>query len=175
MTHEGTIFRVFCNTDSASSIFPINVDTEETTGRCGVGIESMVLIPDVSDGARQDYWATRSYVQFSSPSFPPFIDSTSDITSATPNKYDLVFDRVPLIATPNLGNSQESTRATYAIDRIYTKDSASFSQMRNNPNALGSGAVPIRIIDENNEIIPDNYITKLSFVLMIYKPRPVYP
>jgi hypothetical protein len=175
MTNQGTIFRVFCNTDTAETTFPINVDTEETSGRCCVAIENMVLIPQVADGVSQDYWASRSYVQFSSPSFPPFIDVTSDATTTPSQKYDLVFDRVPLIATPNVGNAQQSTRSTYAIDRIYTTDSASFSQMRNNPNSLGSGSVVIRLLDENNEPVPDNLITKLTFTLMVYKPRSKYP
>jgi len=47
--------------------------------------------------------------------------------------------------------------------------------MRNNPNSLGSGAVVIRLLDENNEPIPDNLITKLTFTLMVYKPRTKYP
>ena len=130
----------------------------------------MVLIPSVASPEEQDYWATRSYVQFSSPSFPPFIDASCDVTSATPEKYDLVFDRVPLIATPNVGDSFASTRSTYAIDRVYTKDSASFSQMRNNPNSLSGGAITIRLLDESNEVIPDAYLDKLTFTLIVYKP-----
>ena len=173
--NNGTVFRVFCNTDTATTTFPINVDTEETSGRCGVCVENMVLIPEVSTNDQQDFWSLTSYVQFSSPSLPPHIDVTSDVTSATPQKYDLVFDRVPLIATANVGNRLQSTRSTYAIDRIYTQDSASFSQMRNNPNALSSGALTVRLLDENNDPIPDEYINKLSFTLMIYKPRQQYP
>ena len=135
----------------------------------------MVLIPEVSTAVQQDFWSLTSYVQFSSPSLPPHIDVTSDVTSPTPQKYDLVFDRVPLIATANVGNSQLSTRSTYAIDRIYTEDSASFSQMRNNPNSLGSGQIQIRLLDESNDPIPDEYINKLTFTLMVYKPRQQYP
>jgi len=173
--NAGTIFRVFLNTTTATTTFQINVDTEETSGRCGVCVENMVLIPEVATNDQQDYWSLRSYVQFSSPSLPPFIDVTSDATTDPPQKYDLVFDRVPLIATANVGNSQLSTRSTYAIDRQYNENSASFSQMRNNPNALGSGSVTIRLLDENNEPIPDEFINKLTFTLMIYKPRQQYP
>lgn len=175
MTNQGTIFRIFCTTDKGTTTFPINVDTEETSGRCCVGVESMVLIPQVSTNDQQDYWAERSYIQFSSPSFPPFIDVTSNALSDPPQKYDLVFNRVPLIATPNVGNSQLSTRSTYAIDRLYTQDSASFSQMRNNSNSLGTGSVTIRLLDQNNDVIPDELINEISFTLMIYKPRPKYP
>jgi len=175
MSNQGTIFRIFCTTNQGTTQFPINCDTEETSGRCCVGIESMVLIPEVSTDAEQNYWASRSYIQFSSPSFPPFIDVTSNVLSDPPQKYDLVFNRVPLIATPNVGNSQQSTRSTYAIDRLYTQDSASFSQMRNNPNSLGSGSVTIRLLDQNNDLIPDELINTMSFTLMIYKPRAKYP
>ena len=175
MSSNGTVFRVFCNTTTATTTFPVDIDTEETSGRCGVCVENMVLIPEVSTAVQQDFWSQTSYVQFSSPSLPPHIDVTSDVTSPTPQKYDLIFDRVPLIATANVGNSQLSTRSTYAIDRIYTEDSASFSQMRNNPNSLGSGQIQIRLLDESNEPIPDEYINKLTFTLMVYKPRQQYP
>lgn len=175
MSSNGTVFRVFCNTTTGTTTFPVDISTEETSGRCGVCVENMVLIPEVSTAVQQDFWSLTSYVQFSSPSLPPHIDVTSDVTSPTPQKYDLVFDRVPLIATANVGNSQLSTRSTYAIDRIYTEDSASFSQMRNNPNSLGSGQIQITLLDETNEPIPDEYINKLTFTLMVYKPRQQYP
>jgi hypothetical protein len=174
-SNTGTIFRCFLNTTTATTAFQINVDTEQTSGRCGVCVENMVLVPEVATSDQQDFWSLRSYVQFSSPSFPPFIDATSDATSDPPQKYDLVFDRVPLIATPNVGNSQLSTRSTYAIDRQYTEDSCSFSQMRNNPNSLGSGSITVRLLDETNTPIPDEFINKLTFTLMIYKPRQQYP
>jgi len=135
----------------------------------------MALLPFVEDAVSQDYWSSRTYVQFSSPSFPPFIDATSDATQTPSQKFDLVFDRIPLIATPNLGDATAFTQATYAIDRIYTEDSVSFSQMRNNPNSLGTGEIVIRLLDQNNEIIPDELIAKLTFTLLIWKPRPNYP
>ena len=171
MANQGTIFRVFCTTDKGTATFPINIDTELTSGRVGVGIESMVLIPAVTTELQQDYWATRSYIQFSSPNFPPFIDVTSNTTLIPPQRFDLIFNRIPLIATPNVGNALQSTRSTYAIDRLYTQDSASFSQMRNNANSLGSGQVSITLLDQHNDAIPDDYLEEISFTLMIYKPK----
>ena len=94
--NAGTIFRVFLNTTTATTTFQINVDTEDTSGRCGVCVENMVLIPEVATADQQNFWSLRSYVQFSSPSLPPFIDVTSDATADPPQKFDLVFDRVPL-------------------------------------------------------------------------------
>jgi hypothetical protein len=47
--------------------------------------------------------------------------------------------------------------------------------MRNNSNSLGTGSVTIRLLDQNNDVIPDELINEISFTLMIYKPRPKYP
>ncbi|MGI9555332.1 MAG: hypothetical protein ACR2M9_00610 [Cyanophyceae cyanobacterium] len=172
--NNGTIFRIFCNTDSNNSTFKCNIETEELTGRVFVGIENYVLIPSVDTAEKQDYWATRSYIQFSSPSFPPFIDLSTDTITNTEN-YNLIFSRVPLIASPTLGDSAEVTRATYALDRLFNKNSSSFYEMRNNPSTLSRGQINIRFLDQSFDEIPSDFIEQLSFTLIIYKPKNKYP
>lgn len=171
--NNGTIFRIFCNTDKNNANFKCNIETEELNGRVFIGIENYVLIPSVDTGAKQDYWATRSYMQFASNSFPPFIDLSTDTVTNTEN-YNLIFSRVPLIASPTLGDQSEVTRATYALDRLFNKNSASFYEMRNNVGALSRGEIKIRFLDQEFNEIPDDYIDTLSFSLIIYKPRNKY-
>lgn len=211
--NNGTIYRVFVNAgddqetniDSnlgVNSTLDIKVDIAQgdLTGNVFVGIENFVIKPRVSNGtlgaqnALQNFWASRKYLQFESYQLAPYIDFTSQhITSATNgaersqngSRNTQIFARLPLIASPTLGNSQKTTEATFAGDRVINKDSVLY-EMRNNPLALSNGRLRFRILDEYGEVLPSEFgssankvpvtaILSLAFTLVIYKPRENYP
>ena len=201
--NNGTIFRVYVNigdkapasTDAAVGVgsdvdIKVDLAQQELTGNCFIGIENFVLKPRVSNANEttqdelQDYWAKTTYLQMESYQLAPYIDFSSQTNTAAGSEQDnqnlsrstQMFARVPLIAAPTLGNSQLTTEATFALDRVLNKDSILY-EMRNNPFALSNGRLKFRLLDQDGIPIPGsdlNYILKLSFTLVIYKPDENY-
>ena len=186
--NNGTIFRAFIRTDKVNVDAKLDIGQQELTNKVFIGVENMVLKPKVSDPdpliteVLQDFWSSTSYIQLESYQLPPYIDYTSNNiaevgeTETASNlrcRNTSIFARLPLIASPTLGDSQLTTEATFALDRILNKDSILY-EMINNPHALSNGRFKFRILDERGVPIPDDYINSFSFTLVIYKPNNKY-
>jgi len=213
--NNGTIFRVFVNIADKSPVsatapadlkkgVPLEIDCkvdiaqQELTGNVLLGVENYVVKPRTQHGtasvqtALQNYWASRSFLQFESFQLAPYIDFTSQLdtqansvlaqeSNSADSRNTQVFARVPLIATPSLGNAQLTTEATFAGDRVFNKDSVMY-EMRNNPLALSNGRLRFRVLDENGVPIPRintsgedvSYLKGLAFTLVVYKPNEKY-
>jgi hypothetical protein len=77
------------------------------------------------------------------------------------------------VATPTLGDSSLTTQAQFAVDRVLNKDSILY-EMINNPSALSSGNLNIRVLDVLGQSILEDYILGIAFTLVIYKPSNKY-
>jgi len=210
--NNGTIFRVFVNVSDNVGVgdnnlgvpeeidCKVDISQQELSGNVLMGIENFVVKPRVefaSDPATQtllqDYWAKKRYLQFESYQLAPYIDFSSqndtqsnqivaqELNSAN-SRNTQIFGRIPLIATPSLGNSNQITEATFAGDRVLNKDSILY-EMRNNPLALQNGRLRFRILDETGAPIKrislagqvdKSYLLSISFTLVIYKPKDNY-
>lgn len=176
----------------------LDIAQQELTGTVFIGIENFVVKPRVASGnpanptaeqvALQNYWANLRYLQLESFQLPPYIDYTSqeftgpgfEAESQNASRNTQIFARLPLIATPSLGNANLTTQATFASDRVLNKDSILY-EMRNNPFALSNGRLRFRILDEYNQPLRRTFgaldltaILALSFTLVIYKPNDTY-
>jgi hypothetical protein len=174
--NNGTIFRVFIVSGSTSSTINTKVDISQMdlNNKVFIGVENFVLRPDVSSDEKQDFWSNAPFIQLQSNNLPPFIDYTTyNDPIGIPATNTRIFARIPLIATPTLGNSQLTTPAQFALDRVLNKDSILY-EMINNPSALSSGNLNIRILGVLGESIPDDYIEGVAFTLVIYKPSNRY-
>tara|TARA_Y100000385_G_C13103062_1_gene645775 strand:+ start:558 stop:1136 length:579 start_codon:yes stop_codon:yes gene_type:complete len=188
--NNGTIFRAFIRTNEINSDCKIDIGQQELNNKVFIGVENMVLKPNVSDADPdiqdflQDFWSTKSYIQLESYQLPPYIDYTSnnistggdDVQESLRCRNTNIFARLPLIATPTLGDSQLTTEATFALDRVLNKDSILY-EMVNNPHALSNGRLKFRILDEQGRPLSQgdvNLIKSLSFTLVIYKPDNKY-
>ena len=198
--NNGTIFRAFIRGDKPIIDAKIDIGQQELNNKVFIGIENYVLKPTVSGDDEsitkvlQKFWAETTYIQLESYQLPPYIDYTSDniaITNETEVEQQqrcrntTIFARLPLIAVPTLGNYERTTESTFALDRVLNKDSILY-EMINNPNALSSGRLKFRILDDKGQVIPSvakniadidvpvNFISSLSFTLVIYKPDNKY-
>lgn len=198
--NNGTIFRAFIRTDKVIVDAKLDIGQQELNNKVFIGVENMVLKPKVSDddlqvtALLQEFWSSTSYIQLESYQLPPYIDYTSnnivnagetEVEEQLRCKNTSIFARFPLIAVPTLGDSQLTTEATFALDRVLNKDSILY-EMINNPHALSNGRLKFRILDEQGRPIPDfafnenservsvDYIDSLSFTLVIYKPDKKY-
>ena len=174
--NNGTIFRVFVASVSGKSTINTRVDRcqMELSNKVFIGVENLVLRPDVSTDEKKDYWSNNPYIQLQSLNLPPFIDYSSyDILNNTNTGNSRIFARIPLIATPTLGDSNLTTQASFAVDRVLNKDSILY-EMINNPSALSNGNFNIRVLDFGGNDVPDGYILGLIFTLVIYKPSNKY-
>jgi hypothetical protein len=198
--NNGSIFRVFIRTNDINVDAKIDIGQQELNNKVFIGVENMVLKPNVSDDDPlateflQDFWSSTSYIQLESYQLPPYIDYTSNniesigestVEEGLRCRNTNIFARLPLIASPTLGNSAKTTEATFALDRTLNKDSILY-EMINNPNALSNGRLKFRILDEqglplpeiilneNLQEIPIKYINSFSFTLVIYKPDNKY-
>ena len=186
--NNGTIFRAFIRSNESTVDAKLDISQQTLNNKVFIGVENMVLKPRVSDDdpdrtdTLQDYWSSTSYIQLESYQLPPYIDYISNnipTTDETVTEAQLrcrttsIFARLPLIASPTLGDSALTTEATFALDRVLNKDSILY-EMINNPNALSNGRLKFRILDERGVIVPTGYINSLSFTLVIYKPDNKY-
>ena len=207
--NNGTIFRVFVNIGDTTATdvgvnneldVQVDVAQQELTGNVFIGIENFVIKPRVANtdadvqAELQDYWAQTTYMQFESFQLAPYIDYTSQTRTApgslefnqTNSRNTQIFARLPLIASPTLGNSLLTTEATFACDRVLNKDSILY-EMRNNPFALSNGRLKFRLLDQSGQPIRNrtttlgpgsevdiNFLRQLSFTLVIYKPDENY-
>jgi hypothetical protein len=198
--NNGTIFRAFIRTDKVNVDAKLDIGQQELNNKVFIGVENMVLKPNVADAdvavtaVLQEYWSSTSYIQLESYQLPPYIDYTSnnipffeetEVEEQLRCKNTSIFARLPLIAVPTLGDSELTTEATFALDRVLNKDSILY-EMINNPNALSNGRLKFRILDEQgkpipqtavndaNVVIPIDYIDSFSFTLVIYKPDNKY-
>jgi hypothetical protein len=174
--NNGTIFRVFVVSGSPSSTINTKVDISQMdlNNKVYIGVENFVLRPAVDTPEKQDYWSNASYIQLQSNNLPPFIDySTFNDPINLPALNTRIFARIPLIATPTLGDSSLTTQAQFAIDKVLNKDSILY-EMINNPSALSNGNLNIRILDVLGQPIPDDYILGVAFTIVIYKPSNRY-
>ena len=194
--NNGTIFRTFVRCDNPTNDCKLDIGQQELNNKVFIGIENYVLKPnvegidDASTAFLQDFWAGTSYLQLESYQLPPYIDYTSNNIGTFDERNQnsrntTIFGRLPLIASPTLGNSQLTTEATFACDRVLNKDSIMY-EMINNPHALSNGRFKFRILDEAGNIIPSqalddsdnlvsvNFIKSFSFTLVIYKPDNKY-
>jgi hypothetical protein len=174
--NNGTIFRVFVVSGTTSSTIntEVNIAQMELNNKVLMGVENYVLRPSVDTPEKQDYWSNASYIQLQSNNLPPFIDySTFNDPINIPAGNTRIFARLPLVATPTLGDSSLTTAAQFSLDRTLNKDSILY-EMINNPSALSSGNLNIRVLDVLGQPIPDDYILGLAFTLVIYKPSNRY-
>lgn len=186
--NNGTIFRAFVRSNESSVDAKLEIGQQELNNKVFIGVENMVLKPRVTDDDEptrdilQNYWSERSYIQLESYQLPPYIDYISnniptidetDTEAQLRCRTTSIFARLPLIASPTLGNSELTTEATFALDRVLNKDSILY-EMINNPNALSNGRLKFRILDEQGVIVPTGHINSLSFTLVIYKPDNKY-
>ena len=197
--NNGTIFRCFISGDTPTIDAKLDIGQQELNNKVFIGIENYVLKPTVEavlengdpnlpvQNALQDFWARTSYIQLGSYQLPPYIDYTSQNAGPDAEKYarnTTIFGRLPLIASPTLGNSLKTTESTFASDRVLNKDSILY-EMINNPHALSNGRFKFRLLDQAGKLIPDfvttggvttdvPYLKSLSFTLVIYKPDNKY-
>lgn len=173
--NNGTIFRVFVVSGSSSTInTKVDITQMDLNNKVFIGVENFVLRPAVDTPEKQDYWSNASYIQLQSNNLPPFIDySTFNDPINIPAQNTRIFARIPLIATPTLGDSDLTTQAQFAIDKVLNKDSILY-EMINNPSALSNGNLNIRILDVLGQSIPEDYILGVAFTLVIYKPSNKY-
>lgn len=210
--NNGTIFRVFVNVSDNVGVgdnnlgvpeeidCKVDISQQELSGNVLMGIENFVVKPRVeyagdaaTQTALQNYWAKKRFLQFESFQLAPYIDFSSqndtqsnqlvaqELNSAN-SRNTQIFGRIPLIATPTLGNANQITEATFAGDRVLNKDSILY-EMRNNPFALSNGRLRFRILDETGAPIErfrltgqveKSYLLSISFTLVIYKPSESY-
>lgn len=174
--NNGTVFRVFVVSASPSSTINTKVDISQMqlNNKCYIGVENFVLRPSVDTDQKQDYWSNAPYIQLQSNNLPPFIDySTFNDPINTPAENSRIFCRIPLVATPTLGNSALTTQSQFSIDKVLNKDSILY-EMINNPSALSSGNLNIRLLDVLGQPIPDDYILRVAMTIVIYKPSNKY-
>jgi len=115
----------------------------------------------------------------------PYIDFTSQNTGTIQENNDrsrntTIFARLPLVASPTLGNAEKTTEATFALDRVLNKDSILY-EMRNNPNALSNGRLRFRMLDQDGNLMKGtgdllnvDLIKSFSFTLVVYKATERY-
>ena len=199
--NNGTIFRVFVNSGNETTInCKVDIAQQELNNTVFMGIENFVLHPNVGaddyapsvNETLQDFWAQTTYLQLASVQLPPYIDYTSQNAGTAEENHlqshnTSVFARLPLIASPTLGAADQTTIATFARDHVLNKDSILY-EMRNNPHALSSGRLQIRLLDQDGndlsdfpalppageELRQDTVIHAFSFTLVIYKPSNMY-
>jgi len=199
--NNGTIFRCFISGDTPTIDAKLDIGQQELNNKVFIGIENYVLKPTVEfddpnlapevsltvQNELQNFWAGASYIQLESYQLPPYIDYTSQNAGPDAEKYarnTTIFGRLPLIASPTLGNALKTTESTFAIDRVLNKDSILY-EMINNPHALSNGRFKFRLLDQAGKLIPDSvtigdetievpHIKSLSFTLVIYKPDNKY-
>jgi hypothetical protein len=186
--NNGTIFRAFIRSNKTNVDAKLDIGQQELNNKVFIGVENMVLKPKVSDPdpliteVLQDFWSAVSYIQLESYQLPPYIDYTSNnIATAgeTETASNLrcrntsIFARLPLVASPTLGDSERTTEATFTLDRVLNKDSILY-EMINNPHALSNGRFKFRLLDERGIPIPEDFINSFSFTLVIYKPDNKY-
>ena len=147
--NNGTIFRCFISGDATTIDAKLDMGQQELNNKVFIGIENYVLKPTVEFGGDtviedllQKFWAKTTYIQLESYQLPPYIDCTSqNIETDEVKKYarnTTIFGRLPLIASPTLGNALKTTESTFASDRVLKKDSILY-EMINNPHALSNG------------------------------------
>ena len=210
--NNGTIFRVFVNVADNNGVgdnnlgvpqeidCKVDIGQQELTGNVYLGIENFVVKPRVEYAGDaqtqtdlQNYWATKRFLQFESFQLAPYIDFSSQTDTrlnqivaqefnAANSRNTQIFGRIPLIATPSLGNSNQITEATFAGDRVFNKDSILY-EMRNNPLALSNGRLRFGILDEAGQPVQrftlpgeveKSYLLSISFTLVVYKPDQSY-
>ena len=190
--NNGTIFRIYINAGTDPVVdCKVDIGQQELNNNCFIGVENFVLKPNVSnaDGAitnaLQDYWAKTSYLQLESFQLAPYIDFNSQNAGTADQNRDesrnsTVFARLPLVASPTLGNQQQTTEATFALDRVLNKDSILY-EMRNNPMALSNGRLRFRMLDQDGKLIQGtgallgvDLIRSFSFTLVVYKASERY-
>ena len=194
--NNGTIFRCFISGDTPTSDAELDIGQQELNNKVFIGIENYVLKPTVEFGGDtviedllQNFWAKTTYIQLESYQLPPYIDYTSqNIETDEVKKYarnTTIFGRLPLIASPTLGNALKTTESTFASDRVLNKDSILY-EMINNPHALSNGRFKFRLLDQagtlipstaedfEGDVVPVKFIQSLSFTLVIYKPDNKY-
>ena len=115
--NNGTIFRTFVRCDNPTNDCKLDIGQQELNNKVFIGIENYVLKPnvegidDASTAFLQDFWAGTSYLQLESYQLPPYIDYTSNNIGTFDERNQnsrntTIFGRLPLIASPTLGNSQ---------------------------------------------------------------------
>jgi len=188
--NNGTIFRVYVNAGTKADVdVKVDIAQQELNGKCFIGVENFVIKPRVAFGVTpnpteeelQDYWAKTTYFQLESYQLAPYIDfnsenSKTDVENTNESRNTQIFARLPLIASPTLGNHELTTEATFACDRVLNKDSILY-EMINNPYALSNGRLRFRILDQDGLPIPTStpagvevdYIRSFSFTLVVYK------
>jgi len=191
--NNGTIFRVYVNAGTKPDVdVKVDIAQQELNGKCFIGVENFVIKPLVEyatdpavQNVLQDYWAKTSYFQLESYQLAPYIDFNSENSktadqNTNESRNTQIFARLPLIASPTLGNSLLTTEATFACDRVLNKDSILY-EMINNPYALSNGRLRFRILDQDGIPIPTqaspigptttdvDFIKSFSFTLVVYK------
>jgi hypothetical protein len=198
--NNGTIFRAFIRSNKTNVDAKLDIGQQELNNKVFIGVENMVLKPNVSDddeaiqNVLQNFWSSTSYIQLESYQLPPYIDYTSNnipnggesgVQESLRCRNTSIFARLPLVASPTLGSSALTTEATFTLDRVLNKDSILY-EMINNPHALSNGRFKFRLIDEGGIPIPErlfnsagelvevDFINSFSFTLVIYKPDNKY-
>ena len=111
--NNGTIFRAFIRSNKVNVDAKLDIGQQELNNKVFIGVENMVLKPNVSDDNAtvtanlQEFWSSTSYIQLESYQLPPYIDYTSNnIASFQETEVEEqqrcrntnIFARLPLIA-----------------------------------------------------------------------------
>ena len=195
--NDGTIFRIYINAGQDPVVdCKVDISQQELNNNCFIGVENFVLKPNVGTDtavpptepvtvALQNYWAKTTYLQLESFQLTPYIDFNSQNAGTFEENRDQsrntqIFARLPLVASPTLGNALLTTEATFALDRVLNKDSILY-EMRNNPHALSNGRLRFRMLDQDGKLMSGvgdlsgvNLINSFSFTLVVYKASERY-
>ena len=138
-----------------------------------MGVENLVLTPNVSNDNKKDFWASMPLIQLSSINLPPYIDYSSYPEAFAITGNTSSFCRAPLILLPSIVNSTNITESRFGFNKVFNKDSILY-EMLNNQNTLATGNLNIKISDVYGVNIPTDYITEIAFTIVIYKPDNKY-
>lgn len=178
--NNGTIFRVYVVASSndiknSSLNVKVNINQQLLNNKVVMGIENFILYPNLNTDEKKNFWASSSLIQLGSSSLPSYIDYssiTTDIVNGSSSNTN-IFGRIPLVLSSSVSNAAGNVIPRFTYNYTFNKDSIMY-EMLNNPNALANGNLNIRILDEGGNGLLDNFISALSFTIVIYKPDNKY-
>ncbi len=178
--NNGTVFRVYVAALGADIVngvvnCKVNINQQLLNGKVFIGVENMVLAPDLSTNDKKDYWAfDTSTIQLSSINLPPYIDYSSFSSSIDKESSNTsIFFRTALTIIDTYTHSNNDKQLRFGFNQVFNKDSILY-EMINNQNALATGNFYIKILDTFGDAIKTDYIDYITFTLVIYKPNNKY-
>ena len=178
--NNGTVFRVYVAALGADIVngvvnCKLNINQQLLNGKVFIGVENMVLTPELTTNQMRDYWTfDASSIQLSSINLPPYIDYSSFSSSLNKESSNTsVFFRSALTIIDTYTHGAHTKQLRYGFNQVFNKDSILY-EMINNQNALATGNFYIKILDYLGDAIPNGYIDYITFTLVIYKPNNKY-